>query len=674
MATTGILATTSIDLYIPKPEGTAASKYSASSRDAIIFTVDKENKVNSATSNIICNAELIVNKNNYNTNYSASLNFYLGFMSGANFGVPTGCNIKYSSSSVTLVDNNWPGSSITKNIWWPKNTTDGDPVSGLSTSKKLSVALSNLGSIPISIASDTKPTSKKIVKKKFTVWYSLYDVFSKKWLSGNLTVNVNLGFQGTMKEVNVVFDKGSGKSMSTGGYSSYRKYPGDSFSLKNYTAQKDSTTEAIQYTVSYNVDGKNAKKPANQKTSKGSKTITYAFAGWRSDYNDKLYAEGSTYTVPKVNSKLTAEFEIDNESVTETAKLTSENLSPKLTTSGYIFTGWQYKDSWLNAVNSNIELKAIWEPKSYDIKFDLNGGILNNDGRDESSKLKVPNPLVGIKYGNSWSAPESPIMSTSGAIITDADLKKWQLKKTGYKFIGWSCVKVDEYKQLPDNLKNSIVKPGESGGTIFYDYLAKKEGKDPTTITLYAQWEYIVNHVNFYYYPGPKGSKMLTVKTEYSKKKLTWYLPDDYPQDSLPKGKIINNWNDEDYSFLFWSRMGGGTESEKEAALKEWNDNEGVWESPDAVPKQFTNRSNPQIVLPDKLSESEWNGDTTEFYGFWVRSGKKIKINGKWVNVDTAYIKIEDKWKLVSKFWIYNNGEWLPELGLTESSESDQNN
>lgn len=222
---------------------------------------------------------------------------------------------------------------------------------------------------------------------------------------------------------------------------------------------------AIQYKITYNLDGgKNTSQNPASYTAQ-SKTITlqsptkngYKFLGWYSDssFNNKvtkidpagckdiaLYAkwELGTYTI---------KYDAKGGTISGTPKtsFTIKDLPlslPNVTRAGCTFLGWYNGSTKVKNWNSaaDVTLTAKWDPIKYKITYNLNGG---KNASDNPATYHVDSGTVTLK------APT----------------------KNGYKFLGWYS------------------------DSAFNNKVTQLNGKDAKDITLYAKWEIITYTITY---------------------------------------------------------------------------------------------------------------------------------------------------------------------------------
>lgn len=155
------------------------------------------------------------------------------------------------------------------------------------------------------------------------------------------------------------------------------------------------------HTVTYDANGGSAAAPATADVAAGQYTLAaydgtkagFTFGGWND--GSKVYAAGAAYTMPYANVTFTAEWVAVTHTVTydvaggsaaaptqapvaEGGDFTAADYSG--TKTGYSFGGWNdgtatYAAGAVYTVGTaNVTLTAVWNPISYTIAFDANGG------------------------------------------------------------------------------------------------------------------------------------------------------------------------------------------------------------------------------------------------------------------------------------------------------------
>ena len=201
------------------------------------------------------------------------------------------------------------------------------------------------------------------------------------------------------------------------------------------------------HTVTYDVAGGSAAAPATAEVAAGPYTLAaysgakagFTFGGWND--GSKVYAAGATYTMPYANVTFTAEWVAVTHTVTydvaggsaaaptqapvaEGGNFTVADYSG--TKAGYIFGGWNdgtaaYAAGAVYAVGTaNVTLTAVWNPISYTIAFDANGGtgtaMANIDATYDVEVALTANVFTkeGYAFGG-WATT-----ATGAAVYSDA--------------------------------------------------------------------------------------------------------------------------------------------------------------------------------------------------------------------------------------------------------------
>lgn len=242
--------------------------------------------------------------------------------------------------------------------------------------------------------------------------------------------------------------------------SSQTKWYGESLTLRGSISR--SSAAATAYTVTLNGNG-----AANSSLS-ASRTTSYAFSKWKATSGTTYSASGS-YTA--------------NAATTMTAQWTSSTSTsavslPTKTLAGYTFKRWNTKSDdtgtgYSNGTNNytptgNVTLYAIW------------------------------NRTVTYNANSGSGAPSSQTAVKSSAITLSSTVPT----RSGYRFLGWNTAQ-------------------DGSGTAYA--AGSTYAKDMPTVTLYAQWQVVLNITNLTVARGNYASSTFTadpmgthVKVSYS--------------------------------------------------------------------------------------------------------------------------------------------------------------
>lgn len=242
----------------------------------------------------------------------------------------------------------------------------------------------------------------------------------------------------------------------------------------------------------------------------------YTFTGWSEDAKGKVEYENETevynlstdekitlYAIWKVNTYNITFLDYDDSIIKENKyDFGAEIIEPeKPKRKGYSFAGW---DNDLDIVKESTTFKATYKVNTYDISYDLNGGVLVDapSNYNVETDVKIPNPVKEGYNFIGWGSENNDepikdyeiptgstgniklianykpntynlIYNTNGAkeklspkeINYDSEFGELPLvTKDGYKFINWT-----------DNSNNEV-----SSKTVF---------KETNDINIFANWE-----------------------------------------------------------------------------------------------------------------------------------------------------------------------------------------
>ena len=175
-------------------------------------------------------------------------------------------------------------------------------------------------------------------------------------------------------------------------------------------------------------------------------------------------------------------YDVDGTTVLATQEETvggTYTLPEAPTKEGYTFAGWtkENKDALYAgmdvAQSDGIKAYATWNPISYTVKVDANGGTAETD----STKLDTWNIS---SYGTSVQLSNVAYNTTDKTIASGTTL----VSRAGYELIGFST---DKNATTPDENLSFLDSEGKikENGTITLDKLTSESG---STVTLYAVW------------------------------------------------------------------------------------------------------------------------------------------------------------------------------------------
>ena len=183
-----------------------------------------------------------------------------------------------------------------------------------------------------------------------------------------------------------------------------------------------------------------------------------------------------------------------------------------------------------------------------------------------------------------------------------------------------------------------------------YNYITTSNSDVKTQVTLFGQWAYKNNTVNFKYYKDSSSS--LTTKTETYNRSVNTYTYG-APSD--------DNWGG-DYVFLGWVVLN----SEQ---LSNWTNRKGIYSNELEIIEDGIDPSAivyPYVVKTAALKTlDEWGTEYT-YYGIWTKTGKYIKVADQWRKVNTVYVKIDGRWRPVTNMYYKVDNTWQTELGIHE--------
>ena len=280
---------------------------------------------------------------------------------------------------------------------------------------------------------------------------------------------------------------------------------------------------------------------------------------------------------------------------------------PTTTRTGYTFKEWQYEGTKVTATTkfkSSVTLNAVWVPVTYTISFNLSS----------STSAITPTKIDSITktYGTNINLPNIvPVYNDNSKLF-----KCWQINN--YTYSANQSISDDFYVT----------------GTTKYE--------------LVAQWSEVPHYVDFIYYNG------------------TWKNPDRQWYDvSMITSSLSWKMNApvwDDHSFVGWT---------SQLPNNFWN-TYGVYESIDDIEASVTNNLIPNYVvsITDKERYLPWDNkdNIPKYYGVWVKTGKKIKVQASsgsvptWVDIQSMYIKTDAGWKRITDTWVKTQGGWKHEI------------
>lgn len=424
----------------------------------------------------------------------------------------------------------------------------------------------------------------------------------------NLTCKVNISVAGTYCVVTFKKEDGSVYSTKQGQVNTSIQIPGGP--AKSPATDRDSG----EYTVSFNSNG-GTYVDSKQYSWSWNNSTSYTFNYWSSSRGN--YKEGNSYYLTG-DDTLTPVYA----SSTTDKNWTYRSLGtlPTVYKKGYFKTDeWYYSNGTMassgDEVKSSFTLSCKWEPQTYQIRYNLNGGQMPED------MGKISDYTVDKTYG-----------------VNTQKTPSWIPTRLGYKFVGWS----DQTKSLTPIGVNDYI-PDTFYNAVNTEYTNNN-------VTLYAQWEYNNNKVDcLYYLTDDKDEHVHTDHYEYN---IDTSTVD--PQGD--KAFIINgptSLRSGDYAFLGWVDI-KPDDWDKEDKIN--NGYHGTYAVPPekilGVEGYLVDIELPvYIKIKNFKNYNDWGGEPEVYYGIWAKTGKYMKINGSWKKVNKCYVKINGLWKIVTDIW-----------------------
>lgn len=304
--------------------------------------------------------------------------------------------------------------------------------------------------------------------------------------------------------------------------------------------------QPTQYRITYNLNGgTNNNSNPTYYTCESDVTIApptkegYTFMGWSDNNSNQIYnvynlKNGSpqdiTLTAYWKANNYTIKFDANGGYCSTTYKTLTFGYSctlPIPTRSYYEFVGWYYNGVKLDETKyniiGNVTVKAKWEPKTYTITYNLNGGTNStfNPSSYTCETYKVlNNPFKAgytfIGWSDGISCSENYVLydSTPSNLTLTA---QWRANTyiisfvtNGGNYISSMTVTYDKYYTLPTPVKDGYefecwTLTNSSSGTIIKSGTWKKT----SNITIYAQWKPLKTIDDF-------SDEILSVMNKYS--------------------------------------------------------------------------------------------------------------------------------------------------------------
>lgn len=230
--------------------------------------------------------------------------------------------------------------------------------------------------------------------------------------------------------------------------SNQTKWHGESLTLRGSISR--SSEAATAYTVTLNGNG-----AANSSLS-ASRTTSYAFSKWKATSGTTYSASGS-YTA--------------NAATTMTAQWTSSTSTSAVSLPTKTLTGYTFKR---------------WNTKSDDTGTGYSNGTNNYTPTGNVTLYAIWNRTVTFNANNGSGAPSAQTAVKSSAITLSSTIPT----RSGYRFTGWNTAQ-------------------DGSGTAYA--AGSTYAKDMPTVTLYAQWQVVLNITNLTVARGNYASSTFTV-------------------------------------------------------------------------------------------------------------------------------------------------------------------
>lgn len=432
----------------------------------------------------------------------------------------------------------------------------------------------------------------------------------------SLTCKVNITVAGTYCVVTFKKEDGSVYSTKQGQVNTSIQIPGGP--AKSPTTDRDSG----EYTVSFNSNG-GTSVDSRQYSWSWNNSTSYTFNYWSSSRGN--YREGNSYYLTG-DDTLTPVYA----SSTTDKNWTYRSLGtlPTVYKKGYFKTDeWYYSNGTMassgDEVKSSFTLSCKWEPQTYQIRYNLNGGQMPED------MGQISEYTTDKTYG-----------------VNTQKTPSWIPTRLGYKFAGWS----DQNRTITPIMNDTII------GDNFYNAVNTEHTNN--NVTLYAQWDYNVNTVECKYYLTDDGAIQTDTHT-YNIDTSTLDSQGDKAFLKYAPSKLRSG----DYVFLGWlDTMPDGWDNSSMV-------NKGYHGTYTVPPERIVDSQGHEIKieLPIDIkiknykTLSDW-GITERYYGIWAKTGKYIRIGNSWKKVNKCFVKIDGLWKTVTDIWTKQNRTWKHEI------------
>ena len=301
------------------------------------------------------------------------------------------------------------------------------------------------------------------------------------------------------------------------------------------------TWKAVEYNISYDLDGGTLTSPKDKYTCEEDvilqipEKIGYQFTGWKNEKGELVekISKGTTGNISLTANWSLAEYTVkfydaDNKLLfEETVKVNQSATAPNAPTKeGYTFISW---DQDLSNVTSDMHIKPIMELTQYTIQYEVNGGTLDNP----VSSYTIENEVV------------LPIPT-----------------KEGYEFIGWTYVNMSSNKPI------AIIEKGTTGDLI-----------------LVAMWKAVEYTVRFY---DNENNLLSEQKVKHDEAALEPDLP-------VIPGYEITGWNQD------FSKVTSDMDIKPIVELKNYTIKyyDGDTELTGLMPNVYNVLDSDEVILPD---------------------------------------------------------------------------
>ncbi len=229
--------------------------------------------------------------------------------------------------------------------------------------------------------------------------------------------------------------------------------------LSNVMPSHPDTNEE-SYTVALNANGGNL----SQSTLSAERKTVYSFINWNTIVNGSgvSYTPGASYTD---NSSVTLYAQWDSNTITEAINL------PNPIRNGYSFKGWSTTSTDETSVIigsytplENITLYAIWEPETYTVTYNANGGTSAPDDQTKTYNVALTLSTDTPSREDASAGSYTVTLYANGGSVSQSTLTAERTMR--YSFNSWNTA---------ENGSGTSFAPGAS-------YSAN------TSLTLYAQW------------------------------------------------------------------------------------------------------------------------------------------------------------------------------------------